>query len=280
MSRPLVLGDVMVDVVARLSRAARPGSDSHARDPLPRRRIRRQHGGLAGTGREPSRCWWAAWATTSAAAPCETSCARPGWRLRSRSTRSCRPARASCSSDPTASARWLPTPARTTASPRPTCRRAARVRRPPARGWLRAAPVRIAARRARGDLASARARVSVSVDPSSAALLSPEFLDHAARRGICCCRTRRKHRCSAASAIPRAPRRALAARFSEVVVTLGADGALWTDGRRERASRRGPGGGRGGQHRRGRRVRRGAAGGASGGCGARGGAGGGGAAGR
>ena len=105
--------------------------------------------------------------------------------------------------------------------------------------------------------------LSVSVDPSSAALLSPEFLDHAHGAGLLLPNAEEAQMLSG-ERDPESAARALAARFSEVVVTLGADGALWTDGRRERALRRGPGGGRGGQHRRGRRVRRGAAGGASG----------------
>ena len=67
-SRIVVLGDVMVDVVARLdgplAPERRPGADR-----LPRRRIGRQHGGVAGYGRALAPCWSGGWATTSAAAP-------------------------------------------------------------------------------------------------------------------------------------------------------------------------------------------------------------------
>jgi ribokinase len=72
--------------------------------------------------------------------------------------------------------------------------------------------------------------ISVSVDPSSAALLSPEFLDHAHGAGLLLPNAEEARMLSGEDDPERAAR-ALAARFDEVVVTLGADGALWTDGR-------------------------------------------------
>jgi sugar/nucleoside kinase (ribokinase family) len=79
---------------------------------------------------------------------------------------------------------------------------------------------------ARSAIGRAKAAgMTVSVDPSSAALLSPDFLDLAEGADLL---------------LPNADEaealggvRALAERFPEVVVKLGADGALWTDGRKE-----------------------------------------------
>jgi sugar/nucleoside kinase (ribokinase family) len=71
--------------------------------------------------------------------------------------------------------------------------------------------------------------LSVSVDPSSAALLSPEFLDHAEGAGLLLPNVEEARMLTGESDPERAAR-ALAARFDEVVVTLGAEGALWTDG--------------------------------------------------
>ena len=72
--------------------------------------------------------------------------------------------------------------------------------------------------------------MSVSVDPSSAALLSPEFLDHAEGAGLLLPNAE-EARMLSGEHDPEQAARALAARFGEVVVTLGAGGALWTDGR-------------------------------------------------
>jgi sugar/nucleoside kinase (ribokinase family) len=72
--------------------------------------------------------------------------------------------------------------------------------------------------------------MSVSVDPSSAALLSPDFLDHAEGAGLLLPNVE-EARMLSGEADPERAARALATRFDEVVVTLGADGALWTDGR-------------------------------------------------
>jgi sugar/nucleoside kinase (ribokinase family) len=85
---------------------------------------------------------------------------------------------------------------------------------------------------ARSAIARARARgMSVSVDPSSSALLSASFLDYAVEgAGLLLPNVDE----AAALSGERDPERAaalLAERVPEVVVTLGAEGALWTDGR-------------------------------------------------
>ena len=76
---------------------------------------------------------------------------------------------------------------------------------------------------------AARSGIGVSVDPSSSALLDGGFLDLADGAGLLL------PNASEAQALtgdgdPEAAARALAKRFAEVVVTLGRDGALWTDG--------------------------------------------------
>lgn len=89
-----------------------------------------------------------------------------------------------------------------------------------------------------GSRPAARAAISraldrgmtVSVDPSSAALLSPEFLDHAEGASLLLPNSDEAQMLSGVRDPERAAR-ALAPRFGEVVVTLGAEGALWTDGR-------------------------------------------------
>ena len=73
------------------------------------------------------------------------------------------------------------------------------------------------------------ARMTVSVDPSSSALLSPAFLDDAQGAGLLLPNLPEAHALTGESDPERAAR-ALANRFAEVVVTLGAEGALWTDG--------------------------------------------------
>jgi sugar/nucleoside kinase (ribokinase family) len=87
--------------------------------------------------------------------------------------------------------------------------------------------------RAAGRAAIARARergMSVSVDPSSAALLSPAFMDELDGVGLL---LPNAEEASVLSGEEDAERAALglAVRVPEVVVTLGAEGALWTDGR-------------------------------------------------
>jgi len=88
-----------------------------------------------------------------------------------------------------------------------------------------------------GSRPAARAAISralergltVSVDPSSAALLSPEFLDHAQGAGLLLPNADEAQMLTGERDAERAAR-ALAGRFGEVVVTLGPEGALWTDG--------------------------------------------------
>lgn len=74
-----------------------------------------------------------------------------------------------------------------------------------------------------------RVGMSVSVDPSSSALLSPEFLDWAGGAELLLPNVPEAEALTGESDPERAAR-ALAERFDEVIVTLGADGALWTDG--------------------------------------------------
>jgi ribokinase len=83
---------------------------------------------------------------------------------------------------------------------------------------------------ARGAIARGRAAgMTVSVDPSSEALLSGAFLDDADGAGLLLPNAPEATALSGERDPERAGR-ALAGRFDEVVVTLGAEGALWTDG--------------------------------------------------
>jgi sugar/nucleoside kinase (ribokinase family) len=85
---------------------------------------------------------------------------------------------------------------------------------------------------ARAAIERARERgMSVSVDPSSAALLSPAFLDELAGVGLL---LPNEEEAAVLAGEEDAERAALvlAARVPEVVVTLGPRGALWTDGAR------------------------------------------------
>jgi sugar/nucleoside kinase (ribokinase family) len=86
--------------------------------------------------------------------------------------------------------------------------------------------------RAAGRAAIERARergLSVSVDPSSAALLTPAFMDELGGVGLLLPNAEEAAVLSGEEDAERAAR-ALAARVPEVVVTLGAEGALWSDG--------------------------------------------------
>lgn len=83
---------------------------------------------------------------------------------------------------------------------------------------------------ARAAIARARGRgMSVSVDPSSAALLAPAFLDQLAGVALLLPNLEEAVVLSG-EADAEAAASALARRVPEVVLTLGADGALWTDG--------------------------------------------------
>ena len=73
-------------------------------------------------------------------------------------------------------------------------------------------------------------RMTVSVDPSSAALLSPAFLDLAAGAGLLVPNAE-EARALTGDDDPEVAARRLSERVAEVVVTLGEQGALWTDGR-------------------------------------------------
>ena len=76
---------------------------------------------------------------------------------------------------------------------------------------------------------ASRAGVAVSVDPSSSALLDGGFVDLAAGAGLLLPNASEAHALTANSD-PEAAARSLADLFGEVVVTLGPAGALWTDG--------------------------------------------------
>jgi ribokinase len=87
--------------------------------------------------------------------------------------------------------------------------------------------------RAAGRAAIARTRehgMSVSVDPSSAALLSPAFMDELDGVGLLLPNAEEAAVLSGEEDAEQAAL-ALSRRVPEVVVTLGASGALWTDGR-------------------------------------------------
>jgi ribokinase len=71
--------------------------------------------------------------------------------------------------------------------------------------------------------------MDVSLDPSSAALLAPEFLDLAQGARLLLPNAAEARALTGESAPEPAARR-LCERFAEVVVTLGAEGALWSDG--------------------------------------------------
>jgi sugar/nucleoside kinase (ribokinase family) len=72
--------------------------------------------------------------------------------------------------------------------------------------------------------------MTVSVDPSSAALLWPGFLDLVAGAGLLLPNAS-EARALTGEGDPERAALLLCERFAEVVVTLGKEGALWTDGR-------------------------------------------------
>jgi ribokinase len=88
------------------------------------------------------------------------------------------------------------------------------------------------ASRAAGRAAIARGRergMSVSVDPSSAALLSPAFMDELDGVGLLLPNAEEAAVLSGEEDVERASL-SLADRVPEVAVTLGSEGAIWTDG--------------------------------------------------
>jgi sugar/nucleoside kinase (ribokinase family) len=74
-----------------------------------------------------------------------------------------------------------------------------------------------------------RSGMTVSVDPSSSALLSAGFLDHAEGAGLLLPNASEAHALTGHTD-PEVAARALAEQVGEVVVTLGPGGALWTNG--------------------------------------------------
>jgi sugar/nucleoside kinase (ribokinase family) len=76
---------------------------------------------------------------------------------------------------------------------------------------------------------AAEGGLGVSVDPSSSALLDERFLDLADGARLLLPNASEAH-ALAGDSDPEAAARALAQRFGEVVVTLGPGGALWTNG--------------------------------------------------
>ena len=84
---------------------------------------------------------------------------------------------------------------------------------------------------ARAELGRAlESGMTVSIDPSSAALLSPAFLDLVDGAGLLLPNAE-EAAVLARATDPEAAARRLAEVIPEVVVTLGEEGALWTDGR-------------------------------------------------
>ena len=229
MSRIVVLGDVMVDVVVRLSRPLAPGSDAPA--------VIRFHGGGSAANT-------AAWLAEAGAEPVLVG--RVGDDERGRAARD--ELRAAGVTAPLVTDPELPTG---------TCvvlvgPDGERTMAPDAGandglsdadlsddvlvadGHLHEAGYALLRGGSRPGARAAIARalaagMTVSVDPSSAALLSPEFLDHAEGAGLLLPNAD-EARMLSGEGEPEHAARALAARFGEVVVTLGAGGALWTDG--------------------------------------------------
>ena len=230
MSRIVVLGDVMVDVVTRLSVPLAPGSDAPAV-------IRFQGGGSAANT--------AAWLAEAGAAPVLVG--RVGDDERGRGARDDLRAvgvDARLAADPE-----LPTgtcvvivgpDGERTMAPDAGANDGLSDSDLPddlivAGGHLHVAGYALLRAGSRPAARSAISRAlergtTVSVDPSSAALLSPEFLDHAEGAGLLLPNADEARMLSGESD-PELGARALASRFDEVVVTLGAQGALWTDGR-------------------------------------------------
>jgi ribokinase len=229
-SRPLVLGDVMLDVVARLSGPLAPGSDSHS--------VIRFHGGGSAANT-------AAWLAAAGAEPLLAG--RVGDDERGRSVRDelrAAGVEAALGTDPelpTGTCIVLVGPdGERTMAPDAGANDALSDADVPddllaAAGHLHVAGYALLRSGSRPAARAAISRalergMSVSVDPSSAALLSPTFLDHAEGAGLLLPNVEEARMLSGEHDPERAAR-ALAARFGEVVVTLGAGGALWTDGR-------------------------------------------------
>jgi sugar/nucleoside kinase (ribokinase family) len=229
MSRVVVLGDMMVDVVARLSGPLATASDAPAT-------IRFHGGGSAANA--------AAWLAEAGAEPVLIGCVgddERGRHAQGELRRAGVDARLAVDPDlPTGTCVVLVGPdAERTMVPDAGANDALKEEDLPeeliaAGGHLHVAGYallregsRPAARAAIGR--AVRAGTSVSVDPSSSALLSAQFLDWAEGAGLLLPNVPEAHALTGESDPERAAR-ALAERLDEVVVTLGADGALWTDG--------------------------------------------------
>lgn len=230
MSRIVVLGDVMVDVVARLSGPLAPGSDAPAV-------IRVQGGGSAANT--------AAWLAAAGAAPVLVG--RVGADDRGRAARDellAAGVDARLAVDP-----GLPTgtcivlvgpDGERTMAPDAGANDALAEADLPAELIERRNHLHLSGyallrpgSRAAALAAIARARaagMSVSVDPSSAALLSPAFLDEVDGAGLLLPNAEEAEVLTGDSD-PAAAAATLAERVGEAVVKLGAGGALWTDGR-------------------------------------------------
>ena len=224
----------MVDVVARLSGPVAVGSDSPASVSFGGGGLGGQRGGVAGVRRLPAGAGRARRRRRARARRRRRSCARPvsmlGWRWTASSQRG------------PASCWWARRRALDAA--RPGGERRARGRRPARRRcsrpagtctWPGYALVRPGPRpAARSAIARAVAagmtRVGGPVVGGAAVAGVP-----GARRGGGAAAAERRGggRADRASATPGGAARALAARFPEVVVKLGAEGALWTDGSEE-----------------------------------------------
>ena len=231
MSRPLVLGDVMVDVVARLSGPLAPGSDSHA--------VIRFHGG----GSAANTAAWLAHAGTEPLLVGRVGDDERGQTVRDELRAAGVEVALTVDPElPTGTCIVLVGPdGERTMAPDAGANDGLAETDLPDELLASAAHLHVAGyallrfgsrHAARAAISRALERgMSVSVDPSSAALLSPEFLDHAHGAGLLLPNAEEAQMLSG-ERDPESAARALAARFSEVVVTLGADGALWTDGRR------------------------------------------------
>lgn len=229
MSRVVVLGDVMVDVLARLSGPLAPGSDSPA--------VIRFHGGGSAANT-------AAWLAAAGGRP--VLAGRVGDDDRGRSARDELrglgvDARLGTDPElPTGTCIVLVGPdGERTMAPDPGANDALASEDLPddvlaADGHLHVvgyALLRPGSRPVALE-AMARARASgmtVSVDPSSSALLSDAFLDDCEEAQLLLPNVSEAHALTGESAPERAAR-ALAGRVGEVVVKLGPEGALWTNG--------------------------------------------------
>jgi ribokinase len=229
MSRVVVLGDVMVDVVARLSGPLAPGSDSPA--------VVRFHGGGSAANT-------AAWLAAAGGRP--VLAGRVGDDDRGRTARDELRALgvdARLAADPelpTGTCIVLVGPdGERTMAPDAGANDALAAEDVPddvldAGGHLHVvgyALLRPASRPAARE-AMTRAReagMTVSVDPSSSALLSDRFLDDCEDAQLLLPNASEAHALTGESA-PEAAARALAERVGEVVVKLGPEGALWTNG--------------------------------------------------